>query len=306
MNLKKLIKNPYRIFSVLVSKGLLGWVSDHTFTRWQYRAQNDQWPDLENPKTFNEKLNWLKLYDRRPEYTMMVDKYLVRDYVAEKIGEEYLIPLLGVWDDPEEIDFDALPQQFVLKCNHTSGAGQCVCKDKSKLDIEQVKKELAKGLKQDYYKANREWPYKNVPRKIIAEKYIEDENGQLPDYKLMCYDGKVKITMLCSGRFTQEGMHCTYFGSDWKVLPFEFEYYYPAVKEGLPGPRNFEKMKQLAEKLAEGLPFVRVDFYEVGDKIYFGEMTLYPNAGFKKFKPDEWDLIQGQWITLPEEKVCGE
>ena len=158
-----------RIFEALLRRHLLDWMPDATFLKLAYKSRMGRKLDLDNPQTFNEKLQWLKLYDRRPEYTMMVDKYKVRDYIAEKLGEEYLIPLLGVWDDPDEIDFDALPNQFVLKCNHNSGLGMCICKDKTKLDIEKVKEELRKGLKQDYYLTGREWPYKDVLRKIICE-----------------------------------------------------------------------------------------------------------------------------------------
>lgn len=172
------------------------------YLRMRFKQRCGRSLNLAEPKTFNEKLQWLKLYNRKPEYTVMVDKYKVREYIAQMIGEEYLIPLLGVWDDPEDIDFDALPNRFVLKCNHNSGLGMCICKDKSKLDITKVKAELRKGLQQNYYLSSREWPYKDVPRKIIAEKYMEDASGDLKDYKFYCFNGEMKFVMINSDRNT--------------------------------------------------------------------------------------------------------
>jgi hypothetical protein len=258
--------------------------------------------DFENPQTFNEKLQWLKLYDRKPEYTMMVDKYKVRDYIAEKLGEEYLIPLLGVWDDPDDIDFDALPNQFVLKCNHNSGTGMCICKNKSKLDIKKVKKELKKGLKENYYLTGREWPYKDVPRKVIAEKYMKDNSAteELTDYKLMCFDGKVKCSFVCSERFSKSGLKVTFYDTDWKVMPFER--HYPKSRNPIKKPYGYEKMVELAEKLSKNIPFVRVDFYEINGKIYFGELTFFPGTGLEEFTPFDWDKTLGSWIKLPNKR----
>lgn len=276
-------------------------IPDKLMLKCLYKERMSKELNLENPQTFNQKLQWLKLYGRRPEYTMMVDKYAVRQYIADTIGEEYLIPLLGVWDDPNGIDFDALPNQFALKCNHNSGLGMCICKDKSQLDIESVKRGLRKGLKQDYYLTGREWPYKNVPRKIIAEKYIENASGELQDYKLMCFDGKVKCSFVCSDRFSKDGLHVTFFDRKWNVMPFER--HYPCVRKGMPKPLNYDNMIQLAEKLATGVPFVRVDLYNVNGKIYFGELTFFPGGGFEEFTPEEWDYKLGQWIELPKETL---
>ena len=189
--IKKAIVNPHARWSYLNALGFYHGMDDETFLKKQFYHAMGYELDLQHPKTFNEKLQWLKIHNRKPEYTMMVDKYAVRQYIADTIGEEYLIPLLGVWDDPEQIDFDALPQQFVLKCNHNSGLGMCICKDKSRLDFKKVKKELKKGLRQDYYLACREWPYKDVKRKIVCEQYMEDASSQeLLDYKFMCFNGK--------------------------------------------------------------------------------------------------------------------
>ena len=227
----------------------------------------------------------------------MVDKHLVRQYIADKLGEEYLIPLLGVWDDPEDIDFDKLPDKFVLKCNHNSGLGMCICKDKSKLDIENAKKELRKGLKQNYYYNGREWPYKNVPRKIIAEQFLEDGTGDLVDYKFMCFNGNVECILVCCERFSDDGVKMSFFDTDWNVLPFKRKH--KAVKEGFPKPANFDNMMEYARLFSKDIPFLRVDFYEVNNNLYFGELTFYPASGFEKFIPEEWDYTLGSWIKLP-------
>lgn len=287
-------------FSYLTKLGIFNGMSDETFLKLKYKNVFGKKLDLENPKTFNEKLQWLKLYNRKPEYTIMVDKYKVRDYIAQMLGEEYLIPLLGVWDDPDEIDFDALPDQFVLKCNHNSGLGMCICKDKSKLNIPKVRAELRKGLKENYYIKFREWPYKDVPRKIIAEKYMTNGNGEdLNDYKLMCFNGKVKTTFVCSDRFSKDGLKVTFYDTDWRRMPFER--HYPASKAEIDKPQTYEKMVTLAEKLAFGIPFVRVDFYEINGNIYFGELTFFPGSGYEEFTPEEWDKTLGDWIKLPTE-----
>ncbi len=267
---------------------------DKLYLKLQFRARMGKKLNLKDPKTFNEKLQWLKLYDRKPEYTVMVDKYLVKKYVADKIGEEYIIPTIGVWDSADEIDFDKLPEQFVLKCNHNSG-DVIICTDKSKLDIVETKEKLYKALKRDFYLAGREWPYKNVPRKIIAEKFMGGDSDEgLSDYKLMCFNGKVRCSFVCSER--AEGLKVTFFDNDWMRLPFER--HYPASNKEIAKPVNFSKMIELAEILSKDIPFVRVDFYEIKGKIYFGELTLYPGCGFEEFTPEEWDEKLGSWIIL--------
>lgn len=309
---KTLITNPRFRMDYLSNMGFYNNWSDEEYLKKKFKLRIGHDLDLENPVTFNEKLQWLKLHDRKPEYTMMVDKYKVREYIADKLGEEYLIPLLGVWDDPDEIDFDALPNQFVLKCNHNSGLGMCICKDKSNLDIEKVKEELRKGLKQDYYLTGREWSYKDVPRKIICEKYMidhssqkildneEDKSGKndgLNDYKFMCFNGKVLCSFVCSDRFSDDGLKVTFFDKDWNVLPFER--HYPKSRKPIPKPFNYKKMIEFSERLAEGIPFVRIDFYEIDHKLYFGEITFFPGSGFEEFTPESADEELGSWIKLP-------
>ena len=255
--------------------------------------------NLKNPKTFNEKLQWLKLYNHKPEYTIMVDKVKAKEYVAKLIGEEHIIPTLGVWDDPDDIDFDALPDQFVLKCNHNSGTGMCICRDKSKLDIEKVKAELRKGLKENYYMRWREWPYKNVPRKILAEKFMVDESGtELKDYKIFCFNGEPRYCQVISDRNTDEKID--FYDMHWKRLVglvglndkvHNSEY-------AIPCPESFEDMKQMASLLAKSIPFSRIDFYEINHQAYFGEITFFPATGFGNFNPREWNVKMGDMITL--------
>ena len=297
MRIGKFIKNPIYLIPAMMSRGFFNWMPDRPFLKLRFYAQMRRKLDLANPQTFNEKLQWLKLHDRKPEYTRYVDKYLVREYIAEKLGEEYLIPLLGVWDDPDEIDFDALPDQFVLKCNHNSGIGMCICKDKSSLDIKKVKKELRRGLKQDYYLTGREWPYKNVPRKIIAEKFITDESGGLVDYKFFCFNGRVDCVMVCLDRHLGDTKFY-FFDEEWNLKRLN--------KRGLSAPEGFtvrkpdcmNEMFSIAKKLSVGIPFLRVDLYECGDRIYFGEMTFFPDSGFDPNLLPETDQYFGSLIDL--------
>lgn len=260
--------------------------------------------DLENPQTFNEKLQWLKLHDHNPLYTTLVDKYAVKKYVADKIGEQYIIPTLGVWNHFDEIDFDKLPNQFVLKCTHDSGS-VVVITDKSKLDKKAAKEKLEYGLRHNFYYCGYEWPYKNVKPRIIAEKFMIDDNrnnsadDSLTDYKFMCFHGEVRCTFTCTDRRSADGLKVTFFDNDWKQLPFER--HYPAAEIGsIVKPKQFHLMKELAEKLAQDIPFVRVDFYDVANKIYFGELTFYPGCGFEEFTPVKYDYLLGNWIKLPK------
>ncbi len=281
-------------FSYLTAMGLTRWMSDEQFLKKEYFLQMGKPLNLNDPKTFNEKLQWLKIHNRKPEYTTMVDKYAVKQYVADRIGEQYIIPTLGVWEHFDDIDFDNLPKQFVLKCTHDSG-GIVICRDKSKLDKKTAKKKLEYYLKRKYYYIHREWPYKNVKPRIIAEKYMTNGDGEdLNDYKLMCFNGKVKTTFVCSDRFSKDGLKVTFYDTDWRRMPFER--HYPASKTEIDKPQTYEEMVILAEKLAFGIPFVRVDFYEINGNIYFGELTFFPGSGYEEFTPEEWDKTLGNWI----------
>lgn len=286
-------------FLYLSSLGLFNGLSDEKYLKLRYKAELGKELNLENPQTFNEKLQWLKLHNRKPEYTMMVDKYKVRQYIADTIGEQYLIPLLGVWDDPDEIDFESLPDQFVLKCNHNSGTGMCICKDKSKLDIKEVRKGLKRGLAENYYLLGREWPYKDVPRKVIAEKYMEDsETSELRDYKFFCFGGIAKCYKVNFDKFVQ--VHGNYFTPDGKTMKVGDEDSPPDFNKAIAAPPSLRKMRELSEVLSKSHPFLRTDFYDVDGKVFFGELTFYHDAGFCNFLYEGNDELLGSWLKLPE------
>lgn len=252
--------------------------------------------NLDNPQTFNEKLQWLKLNNRNPQYTKMVDKYEVRKYIEEKIGEEYLIPLLGVWDSPDDIDFDSLPNQFVLKCNHNSGLGMCICRDKSSLDIKKVKKELKKGLKQNYFITSREWPYKNVKPRIIAEKYMVDESGiELKDYKFLCFGAVAKFIELHRGRYS-DGHTQDIYDREWKKTDISQGGIMSDITVNKPA--KLEELIKLSELLAKDIPHVRVDWYLINDRIYFGEITFFDGSGFEAFDDYSHDSFLGSLIKI--------
>lgn len=300
--LKYLFCADYR-FLIAANRGKYDGMDDADFLKRMFKAQMGYPLDLAHPTTFNEKLQWLKLYDRRPEYTMMVDKYLVRNHVAHRLGEEYLIPLLGVWDDPEKIDFDKLPDRFVLKCNHNSGRGMCICKDKSSLDVEKVKQDLKNGLAQDYYLTGREWPYRDVPRRIVCEEYITDtpKSHELTDYKVFCFDGKADCVMLCLERSSGQPKYY-FFDQNWQFCRYNIRGINAPADFTLPKPARIDEMFRIAQKLSQGLPFCRIDLYLSQDRIYFGEMTFFPDSGFDKNLLKQADLYLGEKIKLPHKK----
>ena len=259
------------------------------------------WPNWSAPKTYNEKLQWLKLYNRRPEYSKMVDKFAVKEYVASLIDKKYIIPTLGVWDKPEEIDWDSLPSSFVLKTTHGGGnTGVVICRNKESLDKQEAITKLRSSLKQDLYKTVREWPYKNVPRRIIAEQFIEGENGDLPDYKFFCFDGVVKALFVGSERGSGD-VKFDYYDDDFNHL--DLVQVHPMSGKKQAKPENFEEMKTIASKLSKGIPHVRVDLYNVKGSIYFGELTFFHHGGCTPFHPQTWDDTFGSWIKLPEKTV---
>lgn len=294
---KRFLTNPVIRFGYLNKLGLYAWMPDEAFLRKNYRIALGENPDLKAPKTYNEKMQWLKLHDRKPIYTQMVDKYAMREFVAQKVGEKYLVPLLGVWENPDDIDFQMLPDQFVLKCNHNSGLGMCVCRDKSKLDIPKVREKLKKGIAQDYYLLNREWPYKDVQRKITAEVYLKDsEDKDLTDYKFFCFQGVPRVMYITKENSGLPGMD--FFDMDFNHLELCMG---DQPAEILPEkPECFEEMKQVAAVLSEGVPQLRVDFYQVNGNIYVGELTLYHGSGLTKTTPREWNQRLADWIVLPE------
>lgn len=271
-------------------------VSDELFLKILFRIRVGYWPNFRNPKSYNEKLQWLKLNYKRPEYTQMVDKVAAKDYVAHIIGDKYIIPTLGVWDCVDEIDWNKLPNQFVIKAAHDSG-GIVVCKDKSKLDINFVKAMLAGAGKKDYTKYNKEYVYHDVPHRFIAEKYMEDESGfELKDYKIFCCDGEPKYLFVATGR-QQHDTRFDFYDCNFNHLP---------VLNGHPNadvwpakPKNFEEMLEVAAKLSKGMPEVRVDLYNINGRIYFGELTFFHWSGLTPYEPREWDYKFGETIKLP-------
>ena len=282
-----------------LAKRVLRVLPDGTYLRLRYLIAFRKPLHLKNPRTFNEKLQWLKLYDRNPEYTRMVDKFEAKKYVAERIGEEYIVPTLGVWDRFDEIDFDALPDQFVLKCTHDSG-GLVICKDKKSLDLDAARRKITSCLKENYYWDYREWPYKHVKPRIIAEPYLhDDETGELRDYKFYTFGGEVKALMIISGRDTPDASG-DYFDAEFHHLDMQWGY---KNAKTLPAPpKSMEEMIRLAQLLSKSTPELRVDFYEINGKPFFGEMTFFDGGGFEKIVPEKWDRIFGDWVTLPQKR----
>ncbi len=306
MNMKKLWRTGWKYlldkdyrFAINSNRGKYDALPDEPYLRRKFRAHMGRELSLETPRTFNEKLQWLKLHDRDPRYVTMVDKVAVKDYVAEILGPEHIIPMLGVWQDPADIDFDALPEQFVLKCNHNSGLGMCICRDKARLDIPKVRQELHKGLEQNYYLTGREWPYRDVPRRILAEQFLSDGGAELADYKVHCFNGEPKFVLVCRDRFSETGLTEDFFNPDWNHLPVRRPKH-PNAAKPIPKPAELEQMLAMAARLAEDIPFVRVDFYIIDHKICFSELTFFPASGFEHYEPRSWDETFGSWLKLPE------
>lgn len=280
------------------------WLSDALYLKLRFRLQTGKHLNLREPKTFSEKLQWLKLHDRRPEYTKMVDKISAKEYVSNIIGQDYIIRLLGVWDNPEDVNWASLPDQFVIKTNHSGGhTGVVICKDKSSFDHTSAIKKLKASLKRDVYHDLREWPYKNVERKVFAEEYIKPnpESGDMPDYKFFCFNGEPKYCQVISGRDTN--MCIDFFDQEWNHQPFHEPKHYPFASIEPQKPKHFEKMWSMAKLLAYGKAFCRIDFYDVNDKVYFGEITFYPTSGMGGFAPEEYDSKIGELIDLNKVKV---
>ena len=277
---------------------------DKLFLKLLFRLHLGYPLNLDNPRTFSEKLQWLKLYNRRPEYTRMVDKYEVKKYVADLIGEEYIIPTLGVWDRVEDIDFATLPNQFVLKTTHSGGnTGVVICKDKATFDINACKKKLQKSLHDNIYKSLREWPYKNVKPRIIAEQFLSDDfNSDLPDYKFFCFDGVPHYCQVIKDRNSEETID--FYDTEWNLQEFIGLLATKHSNNEIDKPFNFKIMIVIARYLSRNIPFSRVDLYEINGKVYFGEITFFPASGFGKFSPHEWNYTLGNLIKLPEDKIC--
>lgn len=271
-------------------------LDDKKYLKIKYFIKLRERLNLKNPQTFNEKLQWLKINDRKDIYTTMVDKYMVKEYVANIIGEQYIIPTLGIYNTFDEIDFEKLPEKFVIKCTHDSGS-TIVCQDKKNFNIKEAKKEINKSLKYNYYYSGREWPYKNVKPKILVEQYILDnELKELRDYKIFCFNGKAKIFKVDYNRFSEH--RANYYDKNLKLLEFGEKICPPEINKKIDIPKDIYKMFDLSEIISQKLKFARIDFYYANNKIYFGEITFYPASGFGKFVPSVWDKKLGKLINL--------
>lgn len=281
---------------------LFGFLPDKPYLSLRYRALMGEWIDWKNPKKYQEKLQWLKVYNRNPLYNTMVDKIAVKDYVAKLIGDKYVIPTLGVWDSFDDIDFDTLPNQFVLKTNNGGGnTGVVVCTDKSKLDIPSAKRKIELSMRDSIYKSFREWPYKDVKPRIFAEAYMTDDTefnkGGLSDYKFTCFNGVADNVMVCVGRNTGETKFY-FFDQKWDLQPLNVRGKNTTPSFKLPKPKCMDEMFEIAGKLSEGIPFLRVDLYCINERPYFGETTFFPASGFDPNILPETEIIFGNKIDI--------
>lgn len=303
----KLLSNPNEfaiaLFNNIVRTGIFNKLNNETFLRLQYYVVFHKRLNLKNPRAFTEKIQWLKLYFLKTEFTNMVDKCSAKEIVKEKVGEDYVIPTIGFWERFEDIDFVHLPNKFVLKTTHGGGgSGIIICRDKKYFDKNKAKRILEKSMETDIYKVLREWPYKNVRKGIIAEALVEQSDGQgLLDYKFFCFNGKVKFFKVDFGRFTSH--RANYYTREKKLLPWIESNFPPDPQINHHFPENFDEMIAIAEKLSDNLPFLRVDLYNVNGKILFGEMTFYPASGMEEFKPNGVDVEIGDMLTLPKPSI---
>lgn len=295
--IKKALKDPYYACELILNQ-LAPLFSDERFVKWKYYLNFHKKLDLENPKTFNEKLQWLKLYNKHEEYTQMVDKYEAKKYVASIIGEEYIIPTIGVYNAFEEIDINSLPKQFVIKCTHNSG-GLYICKDKDIFDFSKVSNQIKKWLAKNPFWGNREYPYKNVKPRIIIEKYMEQEDGEsLRDYKVLCFHGKAKLIEFHRFRNTKKQTQ-DFYDRDWNKLNISQSADFNGVSDVVfPKPNKLSLMLELSEKLTKDMIHCRVDWYSIADKLYFGELTFFDGSGLDGFDNEEDDYLLGSWIHI--------
>lgn len=279
------------------------WIPDRIYLRIIFWLETKETLDLTNPKTFNEKLQWLKLYNQKPEYTAMADKLAAKEIVKKRIGQKYIVPTLYVYDNVDEINWDILPNQFVIKTNHDSGGnGVVVCYDKTKFSIKNAMHKIKKSLRTNSFIVGREWPYKNIEKKVFVETYLtDDNNGGIKDYKFYCFDGKVKAMFICSDRATGH-VKMDYFDENFKPLNITQGHQQNIIGD-LQRPDKFYEMKMLAEALSIGIPHVRIDFYAVNGNVYFSEYTFFDSGGLAPFEPKEWNNILGEYIVLPEKYI---
>lgn len=300
--LKKALKNPKLVLQKLLSSSLFNKMDDETYLKLRWKINMGTQLDLSNPVTFNEKIQWLKLNDRKEYYPLLVDKYEAKKWTEKIIGQKYIIPTFGIWNSFDEIRFDELPRQFVLKCTHDSG-GLAVCRNKEKFNVGEVEKKIRKSMKRNYFFGGREWPYKNVKPRIIAEKFMSDgrtDTTGLTDFKFFCFNGKPKFIYISQGLECHDTAGISFYDLKGNKLPFKRTDYRPIPGENYILPDNFKEMVSIAEKLAINVnaPFIRVDLYEIKGDIYFSEITFSPCSGFIPFDPVEFDKKLGDLIDL--------
>ncbi len=280
-------------YKILRKTNILYLLDDETVLKFSYRYCLKRKLNLMNPQTFNEKLQWLKLYYRKSDFKKMVDKFEVKKYISNILGNDYIIPTLGIYNTFDEINFDDLPEKFVIKCTHDSG-GFVICNDKNNFDIRSAKRIINKFMNRNYFLLHREWPYKDVKHRILIEKYMGDN---LNDYKIFCFNGEPKFTLVCSNR-NGDFKNTDFYDNNWNLMPFTRKNH-DNNPNGISRPFNFQEMLDIAKKLSKNIPFVRVDLYSIDNCIYFGELTFFPSAGFEGFEPNDWDKIIGDMLLLP-------
>lgn len=294
------VKSIYQGIARRMLRFLRPFLSDRCYIERYFYLKTGYSLNLDSPKTFNEKLQWLKFNDRNPHYTEMVDKFAVKKYVASVIGEEYVIPTIAVFDNPDEIDYGLLPDRFVLKCTHDSG-GIVICKDKASLDKTAATKKLKAGWSRNYYRFSLEFPYKDVKPRIIAEEFLTNEGSDLCDFKVHCFNGVPKLVLVCKDRYSKGGLTEDFFTEKWEHLDVKRPTH-PNSTETILKPAQLDEMLYLSRQLAKGIPFVRVDWYISNDRLYFGELTFFPASGMTSFVPKSFDDLFGSWLELPEKK----
>ena len=299
---KRLFRHPGKAVSSLAARGVFNWMSDEPYLKMVYRARMKKQLNLNDPRTYSEKLQWLKLHYRHSKQVILADKVAVRDFVADAIGDDYLIPKIGVYECVKNIPWDMLPQRFVLKCSHASTAN-IVCSDKRKLDIPLAKRQLKHWMQKSWFWYGREWPYKHIKPRILAEHFIDDGHKTgLVDYKFFCFYGEPKALFVARDRQSQEEeTKFDFYDLDWNWLPIINGH--PNSMEAMERPVALEEMIELSKVLSHGFPHVRVDWYYANGKIYFGEMTFYHFSGFTPFVPESWDKTFGDWLKLPGQRT---
>ena len=293
------MKNTIRKIIIKLDKIGIIHLSDKSYIKMSYYIRMGKELDLNKPISFNEKIQWLKLNDRKEKYTKMVDKYEVKKIITKSIGGKYIIPTLGIYDNFKEINFNLLPNQFVIKCTHDSG-GIVICKNKTELNIKKAEKIINKSLKRNYYYRGREWSYKNVKPRIIVEKYmIDKKTDELRDYKFFCFDGKIGIVLVCTNRSVE--LEETWFDEEFNLIDLTEGGH--KNRKDIKKPKTFDEMKRIAKKLSKGIPHVRIDLYEIDGKVYFGEFTFYPASGLERFSDESWNIKLGNMIDLNKVKI---